>query len=146
MTPERFEELANTWGANLRRWPIAERIDAQALLKFSATPKVSLVCTTLLDDLLEAHVIAPPDMTLIQAVLANAPVRNFMHGWCQRIAWWPPRAWGAGVGLIGTAAVGALVFSMILSSITLASQSTLQEKYWVTTIYDASNMTNWSDE
>ncbi|MEY4255816.1 MAG: hypothetical protein RLZZ141_1043, partial [Pseudomonadota bacterium] len=35
MTPERFKHLAQTYGANLKRWPEAEQAEAEQLCQHS---------------------------------------------------------------------------------------------------------------
>ncbi|QNK70451.1 hypothetical protein [Variovorax sp. PAMC26660] len=148
MTPERFEELADAWGAELRRWPDAERADAQALLERDASARVVLARAAELDSMLDASVVASPAAALIQAALAGAPGQGVKRGRTgqRRTGWWWPGTWAAGVGLVGAAAAGALVFGLALSVIVPPGRSTGMDRDWAATTFDAGNTADWSDE
>ncbi|MFH0133020.1 hypothetical protein [Variovorax sp. EL159] len=148
MTPERFEELADAWGAELRRWPDAERADAQALLERDASARTILARAAELDALLDASAVASPSAALIQAALAGAPAHGAKRGRVGRWLgeWWGAGAWAAGVGLVGTAAAGALVFGLALSAIAPPGRPTGMDRDWAATTFDAGNTADWSDE
>ena len=74
MTRERFEDLAEIYGGDIARWPLAER-DAAALL-MAADPdfaKAALAAPAGLDDLLGAWAPQPVSHQLREAVIASAP-------------------------------------------------------------------------
>src|ERR1700733_14718890 len=105
MTPERLEQLADAWGADLARWPESERTQAQALLGRDAAAGAVLNRPAELDAMLAAHSIEPPDAQLVRAVLASAPsgaqqrVAGKRNGWKFPRNWWWSGASVAGVGL-----------------------------------------------
>ncbi|MHB8813316.1 MAG: hypothetical protein ACYDAE_08610 [Steroidobacteraceae bacterium] len=49
LTLRRFRALASTYGANLRRWPAAARVDTEALLQQSARARATLAAEERLD-------------------------------------------------------------------------------------------------
>lgn len=105
MTRERFEDLAEIYGGDIARWPMAER-DAAALL-MAADPdfaKAALAAPAGLDDLLGAWAPQPVTHQLREAVIASAPrprTRTGVRGWFWRA--------GLGVGLAGACAAGLVV-------------------------------------
>ena len=135
MTPERMEELADAWGADLRRWPAAERAAAEALWRRDAVARARLKRVEQLDALLDAHVVAPPDARLVHAVLAGVGPVRFIG---RRRPWQVPRRWwwsglgAAGVGLAGAAA-GALAVSMAFTAMVPAP---VASEGWTTTAFD----------
>jgi hypothetical protein len=146
MTPERFEELADARGGELRRWPDAERADAQALLERDASARAILARAAALDSMLDASVVAPPSAALIQAALAGAPGQRKKRGRIvQRLSeWWWPGTWAAGVGLVGAA--GALVFGLALSVIAPPGRSTGADRDWAATTLGVGSTADWSEE
>ena len=158
MTPERLERLAAAWGADLRRWPGAERIAAEALLARDAGAQSLLDRAVELDALLDAHAVAAPDAWLLQAVLAGAPANQSQDqsqsqsrykGDARRRhvprRWWWSGAGLAGVGLAGTA-FGAIAVAMALSAVTPAPVTPALDGAWAATAFDAGNAIDGSDE
>ena len=83
MTPERFTHLAEAYGADLHRWPAAERAGAQALLaEGNAEVLEALNQARWLDGLLDSHKVAAPTPELIRRIVASAPAAA------------PPSFWG----------------------------------------------------
>jgi hypothetical protein len=117
MTPERFRILLDSCGADLRRWPAAERAAAQALLASDPTAlQAARAEAVLLDRELDAHRVAPPDAALIDriagaAALSTPPARR-ARSWRHVTLFWPRAGW-AFTGLAGALA-GALVVSVVL--------------------------------
>ncbi len=150
MTPERLEQLAEAWGADLQRWPESERTAAQALLGHDAVARAVLTRAAELDGLLAAHSIEPPDARLVQAVLAGAPsdarqrVPGQRKGWSFPRHWWWSGAGVAGVGLAGAAA-GAAAVAMALAAVP-APLSTRLDGTWASTVFDSSSTAEWSEE
>lgn len=112
MTPERFHHLADAYGADLRRWPAAERASAQALLAEGNVEALdALNQARWLDGLLDSHRVAAPTPEFFRRIVASAPLAapSFWGrhpGWLSRIGF-------VGAGLAGIAA-GMLVVSLSL--------------------------------
>lgn len=113
MTPERFGHLADAYGADLRRWPVAEQAAAQALLASGAGPvQDALRQARELDQWLDSHQLAPAPAGLARQIAASAPRPRPRSFW-QRYASWLSPAGFVGVGLAGIGA-GMLVVSLSL--------------------------------
>lgn len=108
MTPERFHQIVEAYGADPRRWPQLERAAAQGWADaHRAQADAYLAEAAELDTWLAADHVAPPDAALQQRIIGSAPRRRPA---AQRRAWWWSGAAVAGVGLLGGAA-GALAVS-----------------------------------
>ena len=114
MTPERFQSLLQTHGADLRRWPAAERSAANALLQ-QGDPLLRqwLDEAARLDDWLDGHEVADPGPTLTRRIVASAAPAVVQSARRNSRAWWFGGAGLAVVGLAGSLA-GALVVSVAL--------------------------------
>ncbi|NWA25819.1 hypothetical protein HX866_13055 [Pseudomonas gingeri] len=113
MTPERFAYLADAYGADLQRWPVAERVDARTLLeRGDATSLLVLQQARQLDSLLDSYQLATPDPALARRIVASAPPARPTSFW-SRYADWLSRVGFVGVGLAGIA-TGMLVASLSL--------------------------------
>jgi len=113
MTPERFGHLADAYGADLRRWPAAERAGAQALLaRGDAEVLDALEQARQLDRMLDRHQVPAPAPGLARRIAASATIAPRDAFW-RRYADWLSRAGFVGVGLAGVAA-GMLVASLSL--------------------------------
>jgi hypothetical protein len=153
MTPERLRQLADTWGADLRRWPEAERAGAQALLAHDAAAQALLRRAAELDALLDAHAVAAPDARLAQAVLAGAPRQDIRQrpagqkakAWPFPGRWWWSGAGLAGIGLAGSA-VGAMAVAMALSTVVPAPGAASAAGTWASTVFDSGSGAEWSEE
>uniref|UniRef100_E1TDB1 Uncharacterized protein n=1 Tax=Burkholderia sp. (strain CCGE1003) TaxID=640512 RepID=E1TDB1_BURSG len=113
MTPERFHQIVEAYGADPRRWPEEERAAAQAWTQTHRQQADAWLAQAAgLDAWLAADRLAPPDAALQRRIVASAPVRR-PHA--QRRAWWWSGAAVAGVGLLGGVA-GALAVSLFVLS------------------------------
>lgn len=113
MTPERFHQIVEAYGADPRRWPEEERAAAQAWTQMHRQQADAWLAQAAgLDAWLAADRLAPPDAALQRRIVASAPVRR-PHA--QRRAWWWSGAAVAGVGLLGGVA-GALAVSLFVLS------------------------------
>ena len=105
MTPDRFSDLADIYGADLRRWPEAEREAGRALL--AARPELNAVLQAAaeLDDALDAFRVAAPSMALRDRVIAQATMKTRAprRGWMDRLK----LALGAGWAAAACAGVAA---------------------------------------
>jgi len=70
---ERFSALADAYGADLRRWPEADRAAAQALAQESAPARALLAEADALDAVLDLSRVASPSPELRQRILSEAP-------------------------------------------------------------------------
>ncbi|SEI16539.1 hypothetical protein [Pseudomonas asplenii] len=113
MTPERFAQLAEIYGADLRRWPAPERAGAELRLKHGdGAALAALDHARALDSLLDGYQLPAPDLALVRQIrLAAGPVRT--PSFWQRYAGWLSPAGFVGVGVAGIAA-GILVASLSL--------------------------------
>lgn len=113
MTPERFTEIVDAYGANPQRWPQAER--AQALAFASAHPDAAepvLAAAASLDRRLSLHATEPASARLERLILDSAPRRIPVKGESR----WSRGVWhGAGLAAAGLAGVvvGAIVMTQI---------------------------------
>lgn len=104
MTPERFEDLAEAYGGDVARWPVAERDAAAALM--AADPERTrdiLARARDLDALLDAGPALSVPAVLVDRIVSQAP-RPRGPGW---IRWLLPV--GMGAGLAAACAAGVVV-------------------------------------
>lgn len=111
MDLERFEHLADAYGADLRRWPEAEREAARVLM--AADPRAGLVLgeADVLDALLDAAPRPTPSHVLRERVIADAAGAHLGR----RRSPWGPFAWMSGAGWAAAACAG-VAFGMVLTS------------------------------
>lgn len=113
MTPERFAHLAEAYGADLRRWPSAERDQAQTLIDSGdKQARSALLQAHALDGLLDSHRATVADPALIRRVINSAPTVAPRSFWSRYAGWLSPAGF-IGAGLAGIAA-GMLVTSLSL--------------------------------
>ncbi len=113
MTPERFDQLADAYGADLRRWPASEQTAAHALLDSGdVQARAALQQARWLDGLLDSHRLAAVDPQLARRIAASAPTVVRPSFWQGHRSLWS-RLGLVGVGLAGIAA-GMLAASLSL--------------------------------
>jgi hypothetical protein len=122
MTPERFHQIVEAYGADSHRWPQQERAAAQ---RWAAAHRVeadtALADAVVLDAWLSADQAEPPGMALQQRIIGSAPVRRPSS---PRRRWWWSGAAVAGVGLLGGAAGAfAVSFFVVTGSVPQAHES-----------------------
>ena len=109
MTPERFVHLADAYGADLQRWPLAEQAPGQALLESgSAVAREALDAARWLDAQLDSHQLAFVDPALARQIRQSAP--RPASFWSRYTSWLSPAS-VVGVGIAGVV-TGILVASM----------------------------------
>jgi hypothetical protein len=109
MTPDRFSQLCEAYGADIRRWPAGERDAATAYAASNPAARQMLDSASGLDRLLDTHAVPLPAAALRERIVASGP-RAAWH-WA-RLAW---RSAGlAGLGLAGAVA-GALLVAIALT-------------------------------
>lgn len=111
MDLERFEHLADAYGADLRRWPEAEREAARRLM--AADPRAGRILgeADVLDAFLDAAPRPAPSYVLRERVIAGAAGAHL--GQKRRL--WGPFAWMSGAGWAAAACAG-VAFGMVLTS------------------------------
>ncbi|MGI4813265.1 MAG: hypothetical protein ACRYG5_05800 [Janthinobacterium lividum] len=113
MTPERFRQLIDAYGATPARWPAAERSDAEALLARGDTEALAaLADARALDSYLSAHVVPDTERDLVRQILDAAPSRAPRR---RAAAWKRPRWWLSGAGFVGVGAAGIAAGVMAIS-------------------------------
>lgn len=118
MTPERFAYLADAYGADLKRWPLAERGAARALLDSDPRAREALEQAGWLDAQLDSHQPAFADPALARQIRLSAPRRTSF--WSRYASWLSP-AGLVGVGIAGVV-TGMLVASMSVPLPMLSSE------------------------
>jgi len=111
MTPERFAQLTQAYGADVKRWPADERVEACKLVESgNSDVRQALKRAQWLDQQLNSHRAPVPDSRLMRSVLASVSVAQRSSRWSP-YAGWLSKLGIAGVGLAGIAA-GMLVVSL----------------------------------
>lgn len=111
MTPERFRTIVDAYGADPRRWPHEERAAAEDWADLHRIEAAAVLAESAsLDAWLTSHTIAPPARSLIDRIVATAPVRRPPKP--RTRLWWQGAAF-AGIGLAGGLA-GAFVVSFFV--------------------------------
>lgn len=112
MTPERFRDLADIYGADPRRWPAAEREAALAFMRDNPyEAEAAFARAAALDEMLSVYSVAPVPAALRERIIASAPGSR-RRIWRRAGLWWQA-AGLAGLGLAGALA-GAIVFSAVM--------------------------------
>ncbi|MGY6125618.1 hypothetical protein ACW9YV_09025 [Paraburkholderia strydomiana] len=139
MTPERFHQIVEAYGADPRRWPQQERAAAQGWADaHRAQADAYLAEAAELDTWLAADHVALPDAALQQRIIGSAPRRRPA---APRHAWWWSGAAVAGIGLLGGAA-GALAVSFFVLTETVPP---MHESSYLTSSFGGSSA-DWSGE
>jgi len=119
MTPERFAHLADAYGADLRRWPVAEQAPARALLESgSVVARDALNEARWLDAQLDSRHLDFADPALARQIRHSAPRR--VSFWSRYASWLSP-AGVVGMGIAGIV-TGMLVASMSVPLPMLSSE------------------------
>lgn len=92
MKAERLHELADAYGADLRRWPASERAFAESLIAADPSLKAVLDQAAALDALLDAAPRPVPSSALTARILAAAPRAKNRLG---KAIWYLGAGWAA---------------------------------------------------
>lgn len=92
MKAERLHELADAYGADLRRWPASERAFAETLIAADPSLKAVLDQAAALDALLDAAPNPVPSAALTARILAAAPRAKNRLG---KAIWYLGAGWAA---------------------------------------------------
>ncbi|SAK96899.1 hypothetical protein AWB77_05666 [Caballeronia fortuita] len=110
MTPQRFRDITEAYGASPARWPADERDAALALVEArDADALAALAKARALDGLLDAHAVAAPSAALARRIVDSAPMQP------ARAFWRRPRIWFSGVGFVGAGAAGVAAGALLVS-------------------------------
>ncbi|OZI66892.1 hypothetical protein [Bordetella genomosp. 11] len=140
MTPERFRTIVDAYGADVRRWPEAERAAAQAWASAHRIQADRILAQAApLDAWLDSHAVAPPARAMFDRIVAGAPARHPF--WRRSRVWWSSAVF-AGVGAAGAFA-GACAVS--LSMMVAAAPPPHHDAPWLETGF-GSPVADWSEE
>ena len=111
MTPERFETLADAYGADLARWPPAERAEAERWLAQTPGAAAVLLRARRLDEALASFEIGPVSADLqrriVTALLSRRALAARLGGWV------------SGLGAVGVLGAGAAAGAAAMALVTL---------------------------
>lgn len=116
MTLERFSDLTEAYGADLRRWPVAERAAAEALMTRDARARLLREEADVLDSLLDA--VAHPVVSSL--MVERAVAGSASAGLKRRASWrlWSRLAWLSGAGWAAAAFAGVAFGFSLTGSLT----------------------------
>lgn len=141
MTPERFHQIVEAYGAEPRRWPQPERAAAQAWAQAHRAQADALLAEAAgVDAWLAVDQVEPPGAALLARVLDSAPAQQAVP----RRRWWWSGAAMAGVGLLG-GVTGAFAVSFFLLASTAQQAPPAHESSYLTSGFGGSSA-DWSDE
>jgi transposase len=131
MKRERFEDLAGTYGADLRRWPEAERAWAERLLAHAPELRSVLDEAAALDALLDASPAPWPSQALRDRVIAAAPRPSRVPALAGVASWagvLSPAGWSRsgvafGAGWAAAACAGGVAGMMLTQTLTADVQA-----------------------
>ncbi|MFL9961776.1 hypothetical protein PQR02_11855 [Paraburkholderia sediminicola] len=138
MTPERFHQIVDAYGADPRRWPMQERAAAQAWAQSHRAEADAMMSDAAgIDAWLAADKIDPPGAALQQRIVERAPVRRPV---ARRRLWWSGAA-VAGVGLLGGVAGAFAVSFFVLTE----NAPPLHDSSYLTSSFGGTSA-DWSGE
>ena len=117
MERARFEDLAGTWGGDLRRWPEGERAEAERLLQADPAAQAVLDEAAGLDALLDRSPTPWPSQALRDRIVAAAPRAG---------AWslhWSRTGLAFGAGWAAAACAGVMAGLVLTRSLTADLQA-----------------------
>jgi hypothetical protein len=151
MTPDRFRQLTEAYGAAPERWPQAERAEAEALLaQGDPAALAALAEAHSLDLMLAADALAAPDADLARRIVASAPSPKLQRQKkpaprAKRTRWWLSGAGFVGSGMAGIAA-GVLAISLTGPlSVSATSPSSVFDETGTVTVFNSATP-DWSDQ
>jgi anti-sigma factor RsiW len=110
MTPERFAELVEVYGAEPRRWPQGRRHAAITFTEDHPEEAAAIMETARsLDEALDRYTVSGPSATLIRMIMETASIRAVSR----RMRLWRQGVSFAAVGLAGALA-GALAVAVLV--------------------------------
>jgi hypothetical protein len=111
MTPERFAELVEIYGADSRRWPHGQRQAAIAFAEEHPEEAATILETAQrVDKVLDRYVVPGPSAKLVRMIMESAPS---VRAAARRARLWRQTASFAAVGVSG-ALIGALAIAVLV--------------------------------
>lgn len=107
MTPERFRQIVEAYGATPQRWPEGERTAAEAFARTNPETQAMLAREASLDSMLGAYRVAPAGSALVGAVIASSRRRR------PRLSW---MAIGQGFGIVGAGLAGVITGAFLMTA------------------------------
>ncbi|MBA8878202.1 hypothetical protein [Phyllobacterium myrsinacearum] len=136
MTPERFQELTEIYGADVRRWPPPEQTAAVVFIKdYPDLARPALAAAAKLDTLLSGYQIAQPDTVLREKIIAASG--KSWSGWRRARLWWQ------GTGIAGIGLAGAITGALLIGVIHSAETRGYEDQAYAVTAF---NITDEMDE
>ncbi|MBS1165711.1 MAG: hypothetical protein H6R00_1736 [Proteobacteria bacterium] len=117
MTPERFRQIVEAYGAVPQRWPIRERAAAEAFVGQNAQARDMLAREADLDRLLDAYRVTPPDSALTGAIIASIPSSR-RSSWTYLLK---------GLGIMGAGLAGAIAGAFLTMTYTPSVPTLIDE-------------------
>lgn len=136
MNRERFQELADAYGADLSHWPDAERFGAERFRRENAAAQLILAEAAELDAYLGKAAVAAPSPELRDRIMALAP-RPLRPLFTLR------GAWMSGAGLAAACVLGVLVGANV--SATFLSDPNMDTVIEASTAFDEPAFAAWED-
>lgn len=96
---KRFEQIIDAYGSDPRRWPSAERAEAQALMAENADARALASAAQELDAWLGEDQAPRPSDLLAHRVIKAAPTPRRAFGWASRTGWAAAAVAGLMLGL-----------------------------------------------
>jgi anti-sigma factor RsiW len=113
MTPDRFKALAEAYGADIGRWPEAERGEAERLLARAPEAAAIVSDARRLDEVLASYALAPPAADLARRVKNDLLRRRARP---TRL-----RGWLSALGAMGVLGAGAVAGAAAMALVALAA-------------------------
>ena len=113
MTPERFETLADAYGADLARWPLADRAEAERWLAQTPGAAVVLLRARRLDEALASFETKPVTADLQRRIVTALLRRRVLAA---RL-----RGWVSGLGAVGVLGAGAAAGAAAMALVTISA-------------------------
>jgi hypothetical protein len=136
MTPERFQELTEIYGGDIRRWPPPEQAEAVAFSRdYPHLARPALEAAVKLDALLSGYRIAEPDAALREKIIAASGTSR--SGWKRARLWWQ------GTGIAGIGLAGAITGALLIGVIHSAETRGYEDQAYAVTAF---NITDEMDE
>ncbi len=117
MSLERFAALADAFGADMRRWPAADRAAAHDLAQASLSARACLAAADALDAALDQSRVTAPSAETYQRILAQAPKPRMIRPRAADAAAARSRLlrWLSGLGAVGVLTCGAMAGAAVVA-------------------------------
>ncbi|QND50909.1 hypothetical protein HB779_02625 [Phyllobacterium sp. 628] len=132
MTPERFRELTEIYGADMRRWPPPAQTAAAAFIKdHPEVAQPALEEAAKLDAMLSVYKVDMPEAALRERIIAASAKAS--SGWKRARLWWQ------GTGLAGIGLAGAITGALLIGVIQSAESRGYEDQAYAVTAFNISD-------